>query len=77
MFQSAELDRARRESPALASWFDFMDARFELLNGDAEILPGLSVVTTPGRTAGHQSVVVRTGNGVEVLIGDAAYRTRQ
>lgn len=75
--QSAELDRARRESPALATWFDFMDARFELLNGDAEILPGLSVVSTPGHTAGHQSVVVSTGNGVEVLIGDAAYKTRQ
>jgi N-acyl homoserine lactone hydrolase len=75
--QSAELDRARRESPQVASGFDFMDARFELLNGDAEILPGLSVVTTPGHTAGHQSVVVSTGNGVEVLIGDAAYKTRQ
>jgi N-acyl homoserine lactone hydrolase len=75
--QSAELDRARRESPQLASWFDFMGARFELLDGDAEILPGLSVVATPGHTSGHQSVVVSTGNGVEVLIGDGAYKTRQ
>jgi len=75
--QSAGLDRDRRESPQLASWFDFMDARFELLDGDAEILPGLSVVTTPGHTAGHQSVVVSTGNGTEVLIGDAAYKPRQ
>jgi N-acyl homoserine lactone hydrolase len=72
--QSAELDRARRESPQLASWFDFMDARFELLDGDAEILPGLSVVATPGHTVGHQSVVVTTGNGAEVLIGDATYK---
>ncbi len=31
--QSAELARARRESPELAGWFDFMDARFELLDG--------------------------------------------
>jgi hypothetical protein len=29
-------------------WFDFMNGRFELLDGDAEIMPGLSVVTTPG-----------------------------
>jgi N-acyl homoserine lactone hydrolase len=72
--QTAELARARRESPHIADWFDFMDARFELLDGDAEILPGLSVVTTPGHTVGHQSVVVSTGNGAEVLIGDAAYR---
>src|SRR6201995_4165083 len=61
--QTAELTRARRESPQIADWFDFMDARFELLDGDAEILPGLSVVTTPGHTVGHQSVVVSTGNG--------------
>jgi N-acyl homoserine lactone hydrolase len=75
--QSVELARARRESPQLADWFDFMDARFELLDGDAEIVPGLSVVTTPGHTIGHQSVVVRTDNGAEVLIGDAAYKPRQ
>jgi glyoxylase-like metal-dependent hydrolase (beta-lactamase superfamily II) len=75
--QAAELARARRESPQLADWFDFMDARYELLDGDAEILPGLSVVATPGHTAGHQSVVVSTDNGAEVLIGDAAYKTQQ
>jgi N-acyl homoserine lactone hydrolase len=75
--QAAELERARRESPQIADWFDFMDARFELLDGDADILPGLSVVATPGHTLGHQSVVVRTGTGAEVLIGDAAYKPRQ
>jgi N-acyl homoserine lactone hydrolase len=75
--QAAELERARREAPILADWFDFNDARYELLNGDAEILPGLSVVSTPGHTAGHQSVVVTTDNGAEVLIGDAAYKTQQ
>src|SRR5258707_7649507 len=37
--QRTELDRARRESPELSGWFDFMDARFELLDGDTEILP--------------------------------------
>jgi len=75
--QRAELDRARHQSPQLVDWFDFMDARFELLDGDAEILPGLSVLATPGHTAGHQSVLVTTGNGTEVLIGDAAYKPRQ
>ena len=40
--QRAELDRARRESPSvLLDWFDFAGARFELLDGDGEILPGL------------------------------------
>jgi N-acyl homoserine lactone hydrolase len=76
--QRAELDRARRESPQLSDWFDFMGARFELLDGDTEVLPGLSVMATPGHTAGHQSVVVRVGDGQpDVLIGDAAYTPRQ
>jgi N-acyl homoserine lactone hydrolase len=51
-----------------------MNARFELLDGDTEVVPGLSVITTPGHTSGHQSVVVSTGDGdTDVLIGDAAY----
>jgi N-acyl homoserine lactone hydrolase len=76
--QRAELDRARRESPELYDWFDFMNARFELLDGDTEVLPGLSVITTPGHTVGHQSVVVTADDGSsDVLIGDAAYTPRQ
>src|ERR1700678_3618063 len=76
--QRAELDRARRESPELSGWFDFMGARFELLDGDTEILPGLSVIATPGHTVGHQSVVVRAADEAsEVLGGDAAYTPRQ
>jgi len=46
--QRAELDRCRRESPAVYDWFDFQNASFELLDGDAEIRPGLSVISTPG-----------------------------
>jgi glyoxylase-like metal-dependent hydrolase (beta-lactamase superfamily II) len=76
--QQAELDRARRESAQLADWFDFMGARFELLDGDTEILPGLSVITTPGHTVGHQSVRVEAADGTsDLLIGDAAYTPRQ
>jgi len=68
--QRAELSRAERESPELYEWFGFMNARFELLDGDAEILPGLSVLATPGHTEGHQCVVVAEA---DMLIGDAAY----
>jgi N-acyl homoserine lactone hydrolase len=76
--QRAELDRAKRESPELYDWFDFMNATFELLDGDAEVLPGLAVIATPGHTAGHQSVVVQTADGTpDLLIGDAAYTPRQ
>lgn len=76
--QRAELDRAQRESPELYDWFDFMNAEFELLDGDAEVVPGLSVIATPGHTVGHQSVIVASDDGTsDVLLGDAAYTPRQ
>ena len=76
--QRAELSRAERESPELYDWFGFMNARFELLDGDCDVLPGLAVIATPGHTTGHQSVVVRSGDGgSDLLIGDAAYTPRQ
>ena len=75
--QRAELDRAERESPELCDWFGFMNARWELLDGDIEVLPGLSVITTPGHTVGHQCVVVATDDQADLLIGDAAYTPHQ
>jgi glyoxylase-like metal-dependent hydrolase (beta-lactamase superfamily II) len=76
--QRAELARAKRESPELYDWFDFMNGRFELLDGDAEVLPGLEVLATPGHTEGHQCVLVHGDGGEsDLLIGDAAYTPRQ
>jgi N-acyl homoserine lactone hydrolase len=55
-----------------------MNAKFELLDGDAEILPGLKVIATPGHTVGHQSVLVESADGLsDALVGDAAYKPRQ
>ena len=72
--QRTELERARVESPELGDWYEFMGARFELLDGDAEIAPGVRVISTPGHTSGHQCVVIDTAEGQQILIGDAAYR---
>src|SRR5258707_2549803 len=63
--QRAEVSRAQRESRELYDWFDFMNARFELLDGDTEVVPGLSVITTPGHTVGHQSVVIQAARSEE------------
>jgi N-acyl homoserine lactone hydrolase len=71
--QRGELARARLEETITSEWFDFAGARFELLDGDAEIAEGVRVVATPGHTAGHQSVIVDTPDGGAVMIGDAAY----
>ncbi len=71
--QRPELERARREETVAAQWFDFAGARFELVDGDAEIADGVRVVATPGHTVGHQSVLIDTADGGAVMIGDAAY----
>jgi N-acyl homoserine lactone hydrolase len=71
--QRSELARARRQEQLTSEWFDFAGARFELLDGDAEIAPGVRVVATPGHTIGHQSVLVDAPGGEAVMIGDAAY----
>jgi 4-pyridoxolactonase len=42
----------------------------EFLNGDYNALKGISIISTPGHTEGHQSVSVETDSGVYVLTGD-------
>ena len=71
--QRSELARARKAETVTSQWFDFAGARFELLDGDAQIAEGVRVVATPGHTIGHQSVIVDTPDGGAVMIGDAAY----
>ena len=71
--QRSELSRARAQKSDVSAWFDFAGARFELMDGDAQIADGVRVVATPGHTVGHQSVVVDTPDGGAVMIGDAAY----
>jgi len=71
--QRLELERARREEEVTAGWFDFAGARFELVDGDADVAEGVRIVATPGHTVGHQSVVVDMPDGGAVMIGDAAY----
>jgi N-acyl homoserine lactone hydrolase len=45
--------------------------RFEQLSGPAEVLPGVTLVPTPGHTAGHQSLVVRRPDGVVIVAGQS------
>jgi 4-pyridoxolactonase len=46
----------------------------ELIEGDTEVLPGISMLETPGHSAGHCSVLLSGESGRELLLcGDAAY----
>jgi glyoxylase-like metal-dependent hydrolase (beta-lactamase superfamily II) len=74
--QQAELDLALREGHTIVEWVDFPEASYEAVEGDREILEGVSVLATPGHTPGHQSVTVRTGDGLVLIVGQAAQDAR-
>jgi len=47
--------------------------RWNIIDGDMELMPGLDLVITRGHQPGHQSAVVRLpDSGVKILVGDVA-----
>ena len=70
--QRAELEAARTPDYTLAApTFDFPGARFELLDGEGEPFPGLTIIPTPGHVPGHQSLLVDAQEGRVLLAGQA------
>jgi N-acyl homoserine lactone hydrolase len=69
--QRSELETARAGNYTVPELVDFAGATYELLDGEAEIAPGLHVIPTPGHVDGHQSVVVVCEDGSVVLAGQA------
>lgn len=52
--------------------FDYPDIKWNLIEGDWEIVPGVQVLSTRGHMPGHQSMVVTLPNsGVKVMPADA------
>ncbi len=45
--------------------------QWHFLDGETQILPGLAVIPTPGHSAGHQSILINTEEGVVCFAGDA------
>ncbi|MBD3306948.1 MBL fold metallo-hydrolase [candidate division KSB3 bacterium] len=57
-------------SPAIGRTPSWLGHPLSLLDGDAQILENLSVITTPGHTPGHQSILVQTADKLYGLAGD-------
>ncbi len=64
------------ESPILGIEAPFVGCQFELVEGEAQIVPGIKVFPTPGHTPGHMAVQVDTAAGSIVLVGDAIFTWR-
>jgi glyoxylase-like metal-dependent hydrolase (beta-lactamase superfamily II) len=79
--QLAEWQIALGENPRLVASYDQPELRLVrdlgvagAVNGDAEILPGVSVISTGGHSAGHQGVVVRGRDRTVGFFGDLCMR---
>lgn len=68
--QAAELDAARL-TPDYTLPELIETSRFEPVAGQAEILPGVFLMPTPGHTDGHQSLIVRRADGAVILAGQS------
>jgi len=71
--QKIEREAARGPDYTIPEWVEFDGATYVELEGEAEILPGIRVLPTPGHTDGHQSVLVDTDEGLVVIGGDVAH----
>lgn len=78
-FVQREHHAAAVGSPSFPNqYWNLPHLRYELLDGDTELFPGIEVLLTPGHAPGHESVMVRlpeTGN--LVVCGDAIYTQDQ
>jgi N-acyl homoserine lactone hydrolase len=71
--QAVELAATGRENYTLPNLIDAPGLDYEELNGDCEVWPGVQIVPTPGHTDGHQSVVVRRGDGSVIVIAGQSH----
>jgi len=71
--QSREHEAAGELAYVIPERVDFPGVDLRLLQGEAQILPGVRVVPTPGHTPGHQSLVIEDRGGSVILAGQAAY----
>ncbi len=71
LVQRRELETARGTEYTVPALVDFPGARYEPLDGEAEVAPGVHLIPTPGHVDGHQSVVLECEDGSIVLAGQA------
>jgi glyoxylase-like metal-dependent hydrolase (beta-lactamase superfamily II) len=75
--QEDEMEAARQSGYTVAEWVEFEGAHYELVRGRRSISTHLELVPTPGHTPGHQSVLVRSGSGTDLIVAQAAYTAKE
>lgn len=73
LVQAAEWHVAHTTDHTILEWIDFDGSRYQQLDGDHVVSEDVTIIATPGHTPGHQSLAVRTKDGLVVLAGQACY----
>jgi len=72
--QAREYEASQEAGYTVPQWATITEERLRLIDGDREIADGIRLLYTPGHTPGHQSVVVETASGREVIAAQTAFR---
>jgi N-acyl homoserine lactone hydrolase len=71
--QRAERAAAAQPDYTVLEWVDGPGVTYAPIDGDADVLPGIRILATPGHSPGHQSLLVDTRHGRVLLAGQAVY----
>jgi N-acyl homoserine lactone hydrolase len=72
--QLAEFEAAKAPGYTVPDWASIPRDRLRFVHGDERIAEGIRLLSTPGHTPGHQSVVIEAGDERVVLAAQCAYR---
>jgi glyoxylase-like metal-dependent hydrolase (beta-lactamase superfamily II) len=73
LVQVVELEAARQPHYTVPEWVDFPGANYTPVHGRVSISAHLELLPTPGHTPGHQSLVVHSSEGVDLIVAQAAH----
>ena len=71
--QRAEYEAARAAHYTVPAWLHFEHSDYQVVQGPLRLSPDIELFPTPGHTPGHQSVVISTSDGPQLIVAQAAY----
>lgn len=72
--QAVEFEAAKAPGYTVPDWAEIANDRLRLVHGDEKIADGIRLLSTPGHSPGHQSVVIEAGDERVVIAAQCAYR---
>jgi len=72
--QAEERQAAQSPGYTVPDWAAIPEDRLRLVRGDEQIAEGIALMSTPGHTPGHQSVVIEAADERVVLAAQCAFR---